>query len=382
MPIAQPRYLFADQCPHDSARCFMAIPVGEGENILSMSGMIEACSVPGEDTLAYMGPYAFLEHNIVAIYVPFDVAMTLTPPLNEEIPDPAAPTTKTVPTPGGQDVQPRHPQKKSDWDRLFRSLVFEMGIDGDQFYGAEVDGTVSAHTYDPIENVWLRRPHNQNNQPPGAGEADDVALQGVQDEPFLHISDLPTYGPRGVRRIFSDERMLATDSVTNVAKGGSTLIQTLLGTVGLNDMAYRDTMRIQEPRLELRGPGYILVGAIRFQVDVPTYEFATSMNADGSAVNSAAGTTKAQTRAEIINALMTGDHQRIEAALQFSTTGRGDLARTLVFGGDNSIVQVNALGKIMLEFLPANSSPIRANPIMYAGKLHVVKGTPYHLSPV
>lgn len=384
MPIAQPRYLFSDICGHDSASCFMSIPVGEGESIRSISGMIQASSLPGnQNDYGYLGPFAFLEHNIVGIFVPFDVAMTLTPPQQTES---AADRSKTVSALGGQDASPRYPRLKRDWDRMFRSLVFEMGIDGDQFYGAEVDGSISAHTYDPIENVWLRRPGDPaagtgSVLPPSGGESDDLALQGRQDEPFMHISELPTYGPRGVRRIFSDERMLFTDSVTNAAKGSSSVISNLFGQLGINDMAFRDTVKVFEPELQLPGPGFILVGAIRFQVDVPTYEFSVSTLAPK---DEADDSVSYQTRSEIINALMTGDHQRIEAAMQFSTTGRGDLARTLVFGGDNCILSTDQLGKVGTdEYDTVNGkSVIRSNPIVYAGKLHVIKGTPYHLSPV
>lgn len=388
MPIAQPRYLFSDLCAHDSATCFMVIPVGEGENVLSLSGTIQAMTIPGASQSEYLSPFAFLEHNIIGMFVPFDVALTLLPSQQT-----FNPVTKTLEAGGlgGFEQTPRGATDKSDWDRLFRTLVFEMGVDGDQFYGAETDGTQSNHTYDPISNVWLRRPAgaittptahvDTDGVPPPAGTAQDsVALEGAQTEPFSHISDLPTYGPRGVRRLFSDERMLSTDNVTNFAKSGIALLDNLLGAVGLNDMAYRDSIHVRELFPSLPGPGFILVGAIRFQVDVPTRGFSVDSNAPST--DAAQGTADYVSRADVLNAYMTGNHQFIEAALQFNTSFRGDLARSMVFGGDNNILDVSLAGSVMQQIFASGESFIRANPIVYAGKLHLVKGTPYHLSPV
>ena len=132
----------------------------------------------------------------------------------------------------------------------------------------------------------------------------------------------------------------------------------------------------------------MLIGVLRFDVD-PTPEFSVSTQypeVDPAATQlSVAENTHATAVTSVMNAFMTGDQQRIKAYIGWNTDSRGDLARTWIFGGDNAMMTTSKFGSSgnnpLLNMFGKDTGVIRDNELLFAGKIHAVKGTPYTLIP-
>lgn len=179
----------------------------------------------------------------------------------------------------------------ADYDFAFRTLVFEMGADGNEYYGGE-----SSHG-------------SEDDFVPASSEI--PASSGDADEPLLspaRLGDNASKGPSGIRRLFSRE-VLMLPKFPGTATSGQTVFE-------------------DEFKAQLRGGtghlngGLIMVGAVRYSADAET-NFSVEFDAD-------------ETRNGIAAAIG-GDYSRVQALIRRDTGELGDNLRTMLFGGDNYI---------------------------------------------
>lgn len=337
-----PRHMSVRTCEADSTTVLNVIPVGQSEVLGQVQGSLNALSVPERGNAAlYTSPFGFLEYNLYGLWVPSLIAATFV----------------KQPT----DV-PKLPASMAEWDTLFRRLLFEWGTDGNEYYGANPDG--SATTYDPVRNVFVRRHADISTAP----TPDPQSGGDTQDEPAVGVSELG-YGPQGIKRLFSAERWLSATAPTTIT---SSLTQ--FSSADLNDTVYADTLDL-DIMANCAGPGYFVLGALRYAT-TPTEGFASSYgdSEDGTPIISQADKNRA------MNALYTGDMSRVKYLLTMDTTAVGDFLRSLMFGGDVNIKKITAQDIIMNQ-LWTDKSPVRDNKMLIGTKLAAPTSTPYSIIP-
>ena len=378
MPISRPKYMAVDYCEADDVKVLNVIPVGKECSVGNISLLMECFSLPdreGVNSWQYLGPAAFLEYDAVALFVPFNVAATYSPPITVD---------------GGPTGVPRLPATPGEWDYLFRRLIFEQGIDGNEYYGANPDGV--GNTYDPVRNVWIRRggvnkaPANTHpaaflptsNTPEAIQAAIAAAIVQLeypgdtQDEPIARLGNM---GPKGVQRLWDIPRFLHSNSIASVGKGNLPLISGLLSQAGLLDVFFSDSLRIDE-MVNLQGPGFVLVGIQRWHtLSAPGHATVFSQTEGPS------GSVAVSDRLRALNALMAGDSSEIKRLVIQDTTDSGDYMRSLLFGGDVNIVSKRQGFLSNVFDVEGIGNPLRANTIMYGLKGQVTMGSPYSLLP-
>ena len=176
MGISSPRYMAIKSVPVDSAKTLMVVPIGVDSSIHSFNLALQARTSPSRSEINeyFSGPFAFSEYNWVPLWVPYTVAATMS---------------------HDRETHPRLPENEAEWDLMYRRIVFEFGVDGNEYYGANPDGTGSV--YDPIENVWrLRRDQSTDPDSPNAGYDEvneEATVAPAQQEPLIlsliHISE-------------------------------------------------------------------------------------------------------------------------------------------------------------------------------------------------
>lgn len=355
MSIVTPRYYWNDTVAENDAVCFMPIPVAKHESLHSVHLTMQAHQLPGSTGYEFCGPYAFLEWNVEAIWVPWSVVLTMTGRRQSVV--------GGFSVRGGQDDAPGYPREKRDWNRLFRELVFSQGIDGNVFYGANADGT--GDTYDPVENVWKKEPYS------GTGAEGSDSTTG-QAEPYHPLGEFASYGPSGIARYYSSERFLKADSTINTAATSNAItafFTSLLGGTAIQDVVYRDALNAKI-MCNISGPGFLLLGASRYKVAIEAPDFTVSSR------DTDEGTHGTEVNL-IMNEYMNGDYQRVRQLVTQSTETAGDKIRSIIFGGDNAIAEHAEFGGGISAIF--GGVPSRANTISVAGKAMAFKGTPYEL---
>lgn len=328
-------------CEADSTTVLNVIPVGQSEVLGQITGSVNALSVPERGNAAlYTSPFGFLEYNLYGLWIPSLLAATFT----------------KQPT----DV-PKLPASQAEWDILFRRLLFEWGTDGNEYFGANPDGSTT--TYDTIKNVFVRRHGNTDTAP-----TPDPKNTDTQQEPVAQFQE-QGYGPQGIKRLFSAERWLSATAPTTITSG-----LTQFDTADLNDTVYADNLDL-DIMANCSGPGYFVLGALRYAT-APTEGFAASYgdSEDGTPVISQADKNRA------MNALYTGDISRVKHLLTLDTTAVGDFLRSLMFGGDVNIKKITAQDIIMNQ-LWTDKSPVRDNKMLIGTKLAAPTSTPYSIIP-
>ena len=366
MGISSPRYMAMKTVPVDSAKTLMVIPIGVDSSIHSFNMTMQARSAPSKlDFNEYFtGPFAFSEYNFVPLWVPYTVAATMS---------------------HDRETHPRLPENEAEWDLMYRRIVFEFGVDGNEYYGANPDGTGSV--YDPIENVWrLRRDQSTDPNTPNVGydEVNEETTSGdAQQEPLIHPSAGMSYGPRGIIRVDSDERWLSSDTAYSAFKNFPAFFTQILSSIGVNDIVYSDALH-KEYMLNLSG-GFLILGVVRYAVpDADASGYAASFSSGTLSIdnNTVVRTFDADQAARntALNAWMTGDHERINNLVKLDTTKAGDWMRSLLFGGD-----LNVHGYADTSFIGSmfgnDKPPMSEGDIIFAVKGHATLGSPYSLLP-
>ena len=368
MAISSPRYMAMKTVPVDSAKTLMVVPIGVDSSIHSFNLAMQARSAPSKlDINEYWsGPFAFAEYNFVPLWVPYTVAATMS---------------------HDRETHPRLPENEAEWDLMYRRIVFEFGVDGNEYYGANPDGTGSV--YDPIENVWrLRRDQSTNPNSPNAAydEVNQATLADTaQQEPLIHPSAGLSYGPRGIVRIDSDERWLSSDTAYSAFKNFPSFFTTAFSSVGINDIVYADSLH-KEYMLNMSG-GFLILGIVRYAVpqeDASGYAASFSggdLSYDESSMTITRSFDADQAARNLaLNAWMTGDHERINNLIKLDTTKAGDWMRSLIFGGDLNVhgyADTSFIGEIFGNDRP----PMSEGDIIFAIKGHATLGSPYSLLP-
>ena len=348
MPISMPRGMFVKVADYDSARVLYRYGCGSLGRLESCHATIKVVSLPVgvDNTFNYIGPFGFLEYNLIAMWVPYTVAASFTPPTH-------------------LDGTPRLPVTDEEWDVLFRRLAFEFGNDGNEFYGANPDG--SASTYDAVRNIFTRKYAPTGSEEQASGDQADGSASSIKlvGEPLQGLNPGLAYGPRGIIRLASIERFLSADSVTNAAQN-IPILGSVLGDTGLNDIVYADEM---EGTIHIGGStGFFLLGVVRYNTAV----------APGSAFTFKTGDSA---RLRALNAWMTGDSARIQNMIHWGNDDASDFLRSVMFGGDVDIDNpATALPK-MAEFF-TDGQFIRRNPLCLAGKLEFTLGLPFGPIPI
>lgn len=335
------RYLFARRCPVSTARALTIIPVFAKEALSGIRGTVHVRSLPSVgNAFQFIGPNGAVEYNMYGMYVPWAVVSTFS---------------------GGDgadmevDDLPHPPATTGEWDAMFRRLLLEFGTDGNEYYGANPDGTST--TYDTVKNVWVRRRGDSDNAP---SEGMDTAA--TTDEPM-------TYGPSGIQRIFSRETILTSDSVSTIQKNVSGLAAIFSSAPAVNDLVYADHFEVSEPAF-INGPGYLIIGVVRFAVDETEGHAASYVGVADDA------SKKARNRA--LNALIGGDHDRVQWLIKNGTSAEADYARSVLFGGDNFLEDAGAYTPV--DFF-SDGSWFRPNELVVTGKFFAGHNTPYELRP-
>lgn len=339
------RYMFSRRVETSDAKALMVVPVFNMEAMSGVRGTIHVRSLPNVgNAFQFIGPNGAIEYNCYGLYVPWEVVSTFVGGANSD----------------NQIVElPHPPSTTAEFDAMFRRLVLENGVDGNEFYGANPDG--AGNEYDPVRNMWVRR--RGENATDGDTTQDED--QG-QDEPL-------TYGPRGIQRVFSRETILTSDSISTLGKEISGLTK-IFSSAGINDLVYSDEFEISEGTL-LNGPGYFIVGVVRFAVD-ETEGFSAAYHHDTTPSND---TASEQARNRALNIMFGGDHDRAQWIIQNSTSLEGDYIRSLLFGGDNYLEDAGAYTPV--DFYD-DGSWFRPNEIVVSGKLFVGHESPYVLRPI
>ncbi len=186
-------------------------------------------------------------------------------------------TASTVAYQGGFDYL----NSASAWDTVFRNITFELGTDGNEFYGGEgVPGTVEDVIPAPIE---------------------EVTSTGAGDEP--RMADFKSAGPTGIQRLFSREVLMRPLSIDGVSSNVRWFDE-------FNEAVHRSTGYQQG--------GCIMIGAVRY-----TAQAETNFNVEASA------TPIRYTLGPLIG----GDMSRVQSIIRNDTGETGDHLRTMLFHG-------------------------------------------------
>ena len=356
-------------CDADDTRVLLVLPVWGGEDLGSLSVQLSAMSLPTTvdqsgnapvEAAEWIGPWGMLEHNIYALWVPFEVVATLTPAAS-------------------QDAVPGMPQKDADWERLFRRLLFEWGTEGNEYYGANPIAGDTAE-YDPVQQIWKKT---------RSGTSDDDNT----DEPFDVLNT--GMGPHGVRRLFSAENMLVPMSVQSLQTRGNTFVASILGRAnmlsqfGVTDMVFADQMMIDLSG-PTPGPGYVIVGVVRYDtgdhVDNDTENLSSFIGNYGGSGNQA----EIIARNRLYNELVGGDNTRLQASILQDFSYRGQFLRSILFGGDVNLrsfdLNVDDSGEPRSNWWASlwqtgSGQTLRKNRLIYHMKGNARILTPYHCFP-
>ena len=365
MPISSPRFMALKPVPTDSAMTLMVYPCGKDASIHNVHCLVDAKTVPEGNSDAtgsitariadlwnstFSGPFSWSEYNLVPLWVPYEVVLTFTPKAGAE---------------------PRTPNTEAEWDTLYRRLVFEFGIDGNEYYGANPDGASS--TYDVVQNVW-RRTRTAADVIDGEGNA-------PVDEPLLQPATSASYGPRGIIRLASYERWLSGGQAITAFKR-IPILNTILNNLGVNEVVFEDKLTID---LNVNmGHGFLIIGVVRYAVpDTDASGYAASMAGGTSTFSDGIVTTTydaaAAARNQAMNTWMTGDTQRINHLIKLDTTAVGDYLRSLIFGGDLNIHADPTAASFAGALFGTGKPSMPRNTIMFGLKGHMTIGSPYSL---
>ena len=345
----------------DSAMCLGFWRPWTGEALRGINGTFHVVGLPNlGNAFKYQGPWTAMEYNFYAMWVPEAVWSGIT----------AQPNTS-----GTQyESVPREPVSTSDLDNLFRKVVFEFGTDGNEWYGANPDGTTGV-TYDPIRNMYTttRGPDTRDDDPPSGNEptsggATDRSGFGVTDEP------LTVMGPLGIQRLYSRETLLLPKQLPGAAAQSGTAGAAIWDAFGgFTDPVYGDDFQLQIP--VLGSEGVLMIGVVRYEV-AKTEGYAELFLADsdvGSADHKIA-------RNRALAMLRVGEMDKIKYLLKHSETLEADYLRSILWGGDAYIEGVeSAFPGTLLQNLPfvSGDGTFARNDIQVIAKVTATYDTPY-----
>lgn len=337
------RYLFARRVAAPDAKVMALIPIFTRESMSGIRGTVHIRSLPNvSNAFKFLGPNAALEYNMYLMYAPWSVVSTFSGGVGAD---------------NELDHIPHPPLTTAEWDMFFRRLLLEFGTDGNEFYGANPDGTSTA--YDPVRNAYVRRRGTDADPSAAAGDGDDLTTQGTQDEPM-------TFGPTGIQRMHSVETILTSDAVVSVAKNVSGLAAAFSAASAVNDIVFSDQ---QEFSIDgnVIGPGYVMLGVVRHSVgDTEGHSAGYAQDAPTTNIDMA--------RNRALNILFGGDMERAQWLVRNGTGYESDYIRSLLFGGDNFLEDAGAYTPV--DFFD-DGSWFRDNEIVVTGKLFVGHATPY-----
>ena len=344
----------------DSAMCLGFWRPWAGESLRGIRGTFHIVGLPNlGNALKYQGPWTAMEYNFYAMWVPNAVWTGIT----------AQPTSGTQ-----YDSVPREPTSTDDLDNLFRKVVFEFGTDGNEWYGANPDGTTGV-TYDPIRNMYTTTrgadarddDAPSGNEPTSGGQTDRSGF-GVTDEP------LTVMGPLGIQRLYSRESLLLPKQLPGAAAQSGTAGSGIWDAFGgFTDPVYGDDFELEIPVMGANG--VLLIGLVRYEV-AKTEGYAEHFLPDSDVGN--ADHKIARNRA--LAMLHTGEMDKVKYLLKNSETLEADYLRSILWGGDNYIEGVDAsFPAAFLQNIPfaSGDGTFARNDILCLAKVTSTYDSPY-----
>lgn len=283
MALRMPRFMTGRNIPADDARCLLVLPIVTGETLRSLYFTGHAVS-RGTGFGGITGnPASFpdqpAEINWHCLYVPHRIASTY------------------VNTTFLENTIQREPVDANEWDRLFRTLLFEWEADGNEYYGGDADADTV-----PVQG----RPVGTEANP------DSITTSETDREGEPQAAGTPgqssSQGPLGIVRLFGREVFALP-----VASDGD-------GKARMGDYLGEQTIRAP-----VSGPGYLLMGVIRYETAAQT-----DFNWEGP-FNTSGGRGLAR------RMLIGGDLTRAQRFIETDAGDTGDWMRTVLFGGDSYI---------------------------------------------
>jgi len=268
MAVRTVRHLGARSIPGDNAKPLALIPFYTGEDLRAFRIDAYACSTNSfpADIVAEM--------NWVVMAVPWHILLSHT---TEDFQG----ATQWI-------------DSSAEWDATFKMLAFELGTDGNEFYGGEgLQGT-------------------EDDVTPAAME--DPQTSGDPDESWTD----PSGGPSGIKQLYRREVFLRP----GVAESNE-------------DVRHFDEFNITvEGKTGFQNGGLIIIGAVRYELTKEETNFNISW-------------TYPERKA--IGPMVGGDFSRVQAIIDQDVSERGDQTRTMLFGGDNYIETNTTSGNLPIR---------------------------------
>lgn len=275
MAIRTQRFISGRDAPADSARCMFVAPVWTGETLRKIS--VDGYAMTRGTGAGRFGsgetsfPDQPSEINWHIIYVPWRIAVTRVG--TDE-------TTAGALNPAGaaQDAD-----SVSDFDQIFRNLMFEFDASGSEYYGYG-----EAHL-EPIKIAQDRLAESDQTRQSAEAREASAAERGALEQ-------------MGIVRLFGREVFMRPAISDDDGK-----------------VRFGDDINLSLEGIDLPGPAFIIGGVIRYEIGGET-NFNVEIN----------DTHDRFAR----NILVGGDMTRVQSHILNDASGIGDKIRTQLFGGD------------------------------------------------
>ena len=284
MSVRLQRFITGRDAPADSSRVLAVAPVWKGETLrafyMDAYAMTRGAGAGRFGTGESSFPDQPTEINWHVLWIPWDIAATH----SRNIPEQTSSQSGV-----GENVHPASVLNErdagSEWDALFRNILFEWSASGSEYYGhGEAD-------LEPIEVAQDRQ-----------AEADTTGA-GAEAE-RASVAERGTMGNLGIIRLYGRE-VLMRPAISD----------------GDGKVRFGDDINIQT-QAKIAGPGFVVAGVVRYEISTET-----NWNAE---INSVA-------RQAARNMLIGGDAARVQAHILHDNSPIGDYIRTILFGGDTYV---------------------------------------------
>lgn len=270
MPARMQRFITGRDAPADSAKVLFAAPVWTKETLKSVRMncrvITRGAGFGGVSGNASSFPDQPPEVNWHVLWVPWHIWVTHH---------------------GSAAASGRHPADSvspvataTEIDRLFQNLLFDWETTGSEYYG------MSDADADPLDFTQ-------------GSESGGSAISG--DESDASVAERGSFAPLGIVRLFGREVWM--DAYVSDGDGKT---------------RFSDSVETQF-QAPLRGPGFVIGGIVRYNLDSETNFNVESNNANRNFAQ---------------NILVSGDAQRVEGHILNDAGDIGDYIRSVLFGGD------------------------------------------------
>lgn len=285
MPIRLARFITGRDTPADDTKVLVVQPVWRGETLrafyMDAYAMSRGTGIGRFGTGESSFPDQPSEINWHALWVPWDIAITHHKGNTGNLVDSTAAEAGV-----GENIYPADSPSDlttaNEWDQLFQNLLFEWGASGSEYYG---------HGEADLEQIEVAQDRQAEADTTGVGAEGEQAS----------VAERGTMGPLGIVRLYGRE-VLTRPAISD----------------GDGKVRFGDDVNIQM-QASIAGPGFVVVGVVRYEIDAETNFNAEITNASRRAAR---------------NMLVGGDLTRVQAHILHDNSPIGDYIRTTLFGGD------------------------------------------------